>query len=285
MKNQPLVSVIINCLNGEKYLHKAIKSVLNQNYKNWEIVFFDNNSEDKSLSILKRFKDKRIKYFKSNKTYTLYKARNLAIKKSKGKFISFLDVDDWWEKNKLNKQVNFFSKNPVIDVLYSNVYLYSEKKKKKQIFVKKKLNYGKITQKLIDRNELRILSVILKKNIFNKIKFDDRYTIIGDLDFFVRLSLIKDIGVIQEPLANYRVHSSNLSKKRIDLNIKELENWVSEKTKNKAFSLVNFSKIYKLIKILKIHNNFIEGNKFKFLLGVLKNPLLVLRFLGSKIFN
>ena len=132
MKKQPLVSVIINCLNGEKYLYKAIKSVLNQNYKNWEIVFFDNNSLDKSFSILKKFKDKRIKYFKSKKTYTLYKARNLAIQKSKGKFISFLDVDDWWEKNKLNKQVKFFLENPNTDVLYSNVYLYSEEKKRKQ---------------------------------------------------------------------------------------------------------------------------------------------------------
>ena len=63
MKNQPLVSVTIKCLNGEKYLHKAVQSVLNQNYKSWEIVFFDNHSEDESLSILKRFKDKRIKYF------------------------------------------------------------------------------------------------------------------------------------------------------------------------------------------------------------------------------
>ena len=89
-----------------------------------------------------------------------------------------------------------------------------------------------------------ILSTLIKKNIFNQIKFDNRYTIIGDLDFFVRLSLIKNITAIQEPLAYYRIHDSNLTKKRIDLNIKELESWVSEKVKNKKFKSNNFSEIY-----------------------------------------
>jgi glycosyltransferase involved in cell wall biosynthesis len=261
MQKKPLVSIIINCLNGEKYLDKAIKSVLVQNYQNWEIVFFDNNSIDKSYLILKKYKDRRIKYYKSKKTYPLYKARNLAIKKSKGELISFLDVDDWWIKSKLKKQVEVFLADQTVDVLYSNVYLFNDKKKTKKIFIKKKLSYGKITQKLIDKFEMPILSTLIKKNIFNQIKFDNRYTIIGDLDFFVRLSLIKNITAIQEPLAYYRIHDSNLTKKRIDLNIKELESWVSEKVKNKKFKSNNFSEIYNLIKLLRIKKNIIEGNK------------------------
>ena len=130
MKKKPLVSVIINCHNGEKYLDKTIKSVLGQNYKHWEIIFFDNNSTDKSSFLLKKYKDRRIKYFKSQKKHSLYKARNLAVGKSKGELISFLDADDWWVKSKLNKQVKVFLKDQTIDVLYSNIYLYNEKKKK-----------------------------------------------------------------------------------------------------------------------------------------------------------
>ena len=220
MQKKPLVSIIINCFNGDKYLDEAIKSVLAQNYKNWEIIFFDNNATDNSSSVLKKHKDRRIKYFKSRKTYPLYKARNLAIKKSKGELISFLDVDDWWFKNKLNKQVNIFLKDPKIDVIYSNLFLYYQNKKKKIIYLKKKLDNGKITQNLIDKFEMPILTTVLKKNLFKKIKFDNRYTIIGDFDFFVRLSLIKNIAAIQEPLAYYRLHDSNLTTKRIDLNIK-----------------------------------------------------------------
>jgi glycosyltransferase involved in cell wall biosynthesis len=82
MKKKPLVSIIINCHNGEKYLDKTIKSVLGQNYKHWEIIFFDNNSTDKSSFIVKKYKDRRIKYFKSQKKHSLYKARNLATSKS-----------------------------------------------------------------------------------------------------------------------------------------------------------------------------------------------------------
>ena len=102
---KPLISIIINCYNGEKFLKNAIRSVLNQTYKNWEIIFFDNNSKDKSVKILKGFKDKRIKFYSTqNKNLLpLYKARNLATQKAKGRFITFLDVDDTWKK------INFLS--------------------------------------------------------------------------------------------------------------------------------------------------------------------------------
>ena len=282
MKKKPLVSVIINCFNGEKYLNEAVESVLDQNYKNWEIIFFDNNSTDNSCSILKEYKDKRIKYFKSKSKLTLYKARHLAIKTAKGKLISFLDVDDWWVKSKLNKQVKFFIKNKNVSVLYSNIYVYNEEKKSKNIYIKKKINNKNLTQKLVDKFEMPILSTIIKKNIFNQVKFNNKYTIIGDFDFFVRLSLIKHISFISEPLAYYRIHSSNLTKKRIDLNITELQDWISEKIKTKNFQFINFSKLHETIEVLKIQKNLIQGNKLKVLLGILRRSLKLfkLKFLN-----
>ena len=278
MQKKPLVSVIINCFNGEKYLDNAIKSVLDQDYKNWEIVFFDNNSSDNSYFLLKKYKDKRIKYFKTKKTYPLYKARNLAIKKSKGKLISFLDIDDWWIKSKLSKQVNIFSKNQSIEVIYSNVYLYNEIKKTRKIFIDKKIRCENLTQKLIDKFEVPILSTMIKRKVFNKIKFDNRYTIIGDFDFFIRLSLEKKFLAIQEPLAYYRIHESNLTTKKIDLNIKELKNWIFEKNKNKKFNLINFKKLYDLLIILRIKKNIIKGNRILALKEMLQNPFTVLYF-------
>ena len=272
---KPLVSVIMNCHNGEKYLNQSIKSVLDQTYKNWEVIFFDNNSKDKSSVLLKKYKDKRIKYYKSTKFYNLYKARNLAIKKSKGELISFLDVDDWWFKNKLNKQVNIFLKDQKIDVIYSNLFLYYQNKKKKIIYLKKKPDNGKITQNLIDKFEMPILTTVLKKNLFKKIKFDDRYTIIGDLDFFIRLSTIANIKGIQEPLAYYRIHDFNLTTKKINLNIKELESWVKEKVKLKKFSFFNFSKIYERIQVLKIRYNLQKDNKVLALKEIFKKPFSI----------
>ena len=66
-KNNPLISIIMNCRNGEKYLKKSTQSVLKQTYENWELIFWDNYSSDNSAKIIKNFKDTRIRYFKSKK--------------------------------------------------------------------------------------------------------------------------------------------------------------------------------------------------------------------------
>ena len=75
MKNEfPLVSVIMNCHNGENYLKKSVGSIINQNYKNWELIFWDNKSTDNSKKIIQKFRDKRIRYYHSKKINTLYKS-------------------------------------------------------------------------------------------------------------------------------------------------------------------------------------------------------------------
>ena len=135
MKNKPIVSIIMNCFNGERYLSKSLKSLKEQKFKNWELIFWDNCSTDKSKKIFLSYKDKRFKYFKSKRFLTLYEARNLAIKKSKGKYISFLDVDDWWHKDKLKLQVNFFSYNKKLKIIYTNYFLYFQNKNYTKIFL------------------------------------------------------------------------------------------------------------------------------------------------------
>ena len=103
-KKNPLVSIIMNCHNGEKYLQKSLNSVFNQTYKNWELIFYDNRSKDKSKEIILSHKDKRVRYFKTKSMLNLYQARNLAVTKARGKYVCFLDTDDWWVKNKLDLQ-------------------------------------------------------------------------------------------------------------------------------------------------------------------------------------
>ena len=102
MSKSPLVSVIMNCYNGEKYLTEALSSLLIQNYGNWELIFWDNLSTDNSKKIFKSFNEKRFKYFLADKHTVLYEARNLAIKKTSGDYIAFLDTDDIWSKDKLS---------------------------------------------------------------------------------------------------------------------------------------------------------------------------------------
>ena len=123
----PLVSIIVNCHNGEQYLAECIKSIIYQTYENWELIFWDNKSKDNSAEIFKSFKDHRFRYFISDKHTNLHEARNNALEKIKGDYIAFLDTDDWWTYNKLEKQVPFFE-NKEINLVYGNCWIYKEKK-------------------------------------------------------------------------------------------------------------------------------------------------------------
>ncbi len=247
-----LVSIIMNCHNGEKFLSESLKSVLNQTYRNWEIIFFDNVSNDSSKEILKKFNDKRIKYFRTNELLDLYNARNLAIEKCNGDYISFLDTDDLWVPDKLDKQLNFIKQNKQFKIVYSNYYVLNDKKKKKFVKHKMQLPSGSITQKLLDYYSLGIATVLLEKSIFKKFKFNEIYNIIGDFDYFIRLSQKFEIGSIQEPLAFYRLHESNFSTKKSNIYIKELEQWINSNEKELSLSRLSLKQQKKLLTKLKI---------------------------------
>ena len=101
--SSPLVSVVMNCYNGEKFLKEALDSVYSQTYQNWEIIFWDNCSTDNSRCIAGSF-DLRLKYYKSSEIINLGAARKSAVEKCSGVFIAFLDVDDKWFSKKLEIQ-------------------------------------------------------------------------------------------------------------------------------------------------------------------------------------
>ena len=110
MPDTPLVSIIMNCYNGERYLSEAINSVYSQTYKNWEIIFWDNASTDNTAEIAQSY-DKKLKYFRSQETTVLGEARVCAVEKSRGQYLAFLDCDDFWEVDKLEEQISLFDKN------------------------------------------------------------------------------------------------------------------------------------------------------------------------------
>jgi len=227
INKSPLVSIIMNCYNGEKYLRQSIKSILSQTYQNWELIFWDNLSTDNSKKILKNFNDKRIKYFSSNSFLTLYEARNIAIKSATGKYVSFLDTDDYWIEDKLYKQISFLEKNKLCKIIYSNFIVKNEVKRKEYIFCES-LPSGKITKDLLKSYLIGILTVCMERDIFSTQIFNKKYNIIGDLDFFINLSKNYNIECINEPLASYRVHDDNYSKKKIRTYISELSSWIKE---------------------------------------------------------
>ena len=255
MSKSSLVSIIMNCHNSQKYLKQSISSVINQSYKNWEIILWDNKSTDKSRKIVESFKNKKIKYFFSKKLTNLGKARNLAVKKAKGKYIAFIDTDDTWLKNKLKIQMEFLKKNK-LQICFTNLNNFYQKKKLKEKKVKKYIK--KITtQSLLNDYQLGIITVVMEKSLFRFKKFNEKLNILEDFDLFIHLSLHTNIGFINKVLADYRIHGKNLTIKKSNLYINELKQWINEnesKFLKKNLSLFMQKKYLIKLQIKKLFN-------------------------------
>ncbi|SMF79457.1 glycosyltransferase family 2 protein [Candidatus Pelagibacter sp. HIMB1321] len=269
----PLVSVIVNCHNGSKYLEKCIKSILNQKYQNLEIIFYDNFSNDGSKEIVNKLKDKRVKYYYSSKKLSLYKARNEAIKKTSGNLIAFLDADDWWDSSYLSEKKKFFI-NKKYDFFYSNVFFYHEKNNKFLKYNKFDLPDGKIFNYLANQYFIIISGLILRKKILKKENyFNDKYNIIGDYDLIMRISKYANAKSFNEPLVYYRVHNNNLSKLSKKMHYEEYREWYynQEKNSDKNFEINKDKFLLELLK-LKIINGLYQKKDLKLLILIFKIP-------------
>jgi len=266
------VSVIVNCHNGEKYLKKCISSILNQKYRNLELIFFDNFSSDNSKKIIMNIKDNRIKYFFSNKKLSLYAARNEAVEVSSGEIIAFLDVDDWWDENYLSSRALLFNDDNQ-DFFYCNRYTFYQKIKKFEIFRKLDLPNGKIYNYLAKDYFITISGLIIKKEIFDKVGlFNKDFNIIGDFDLVMRMSRKFNGHATNEPLLFYRYHKNNFSKINLEIFFKEFNKWFNDQVKIEDKDFLNNIKYFeKKLLSYEIKNLLFNSSKNFYLLHKIVN--------------
>ncbi|MDC3356056.1 glycosyltransferase [Candidatus Pelagibacter ubique] len=206
-------------------MSKALKSVIDQTYKNWEAIIIDNESVDETYKLINNFNDSRIKYFKISNDGVIAKSRNLGIKEAKGDWVAFLDSDDWWTKDKL--EVCFSKITKDVDFIY-HAHEYVNKSKS---FFKKKIIKGRQLKKPI-LNDLLIgtitkgsqisnSSVIVRKNILIKIGgLNENKILVGsdDYDTWLRIAQITDQFLyINKKLSFYLVHNANTSSKDMSI--------------------------------------------------------------------
>jgi glycosyltransferase involved in cell wall biosynthesis len=262
-----LVSVIVNCHNGEKYLRKCISSIINQEYKNLEIIFYDNFSSDNSKNIIFEFNDKRIKYFFSDKKLSLYHARNNAIKNSSGEIIAFLDVDDWWASNYLSSRAKVFS-DFSYDYFYSNRYTFFEKNNKFKKFKKFNLPNGKIYNFLAQDYFITMSGLMIRKKTFENVGyFNKKFNVIGDFDLVMKISKKFNAHPVDDPLVIYRYHQNNFSKLNIKMHFDEFNEWFKTQSELKDnFFLKNIWYFKKNLLSLEIKHLLINKSKNFYLL-------------------
>ncbi len=267
-----LVSIIINCFNGEKYLQKTLDSILSQKYQKFEVIFIDNCSTDSSAKIYKKIKDKRFKYFKTYKKIKLYDSRNFALKKIKGDYIAFLDADDWWSENFLSSRQKFFLSNKEFGFSFSNCLHYFENTNKYETFYKKKLPSGFILDDLLKNYFVILSSIILKKEMIKYYKFDSIYNIIGDFDFIIKIAKKYKGMSFQNNLVNIRIHKDNFTHNNRKMFYEEFKHWINQQDfsnyhfdKNREF-LLNKLEYLRLVSLLLDHKNL------RLLSDILKYP-------------
>jgi glycosyltransferase involved in cell wall biosynthesis len=229
--NNPLVSIIMNCYNGDKYLHEAVNSIYAQTYSNWEIIFWDNASTDNSASIVKSY-NSRIKYHLATKTTPLGEARNLALNKVNGEYIAFLDCDDTYLPDKLEKQVNLMN-NKGYAMCYGSVAIINEEGQEiKQDIVKNKS--GNVFSGLLKRYEINMQTIMLKRDfiVSNKLSFNTSMLYCPDHNLFMTIASRVDVGVITDVVSKYRIVSDSLSKKTINIASQEYRFTLDEISKD-----------------------------------------------------
>ena len=210
------ISVIINCLNGEKYISEAIDSVLNQTYRDFEIVVWDNQSEDNTAKIVKNYNSDKIRYHLAPKSTDLGVARNLAVRVANFEWIAFLDSDDFWEEDKLQSQITLFQncQSPEsVGLIYGKTKIISDQ----GLQIKGKWDNGLLPQGNIFKELSKDNFITLSSAVFRKQAFLE----CGDIpslykaceDYFIFLGICKTWKalVLQKFCCNYRWHSSNLS--------------------------------------------------------------------------
>jgi len=270
MKKNIFFSIILPTFNREKKILRAINSVIDQSYNNWELIIIDNKSNDRTRELVANLKCEKIFFYEIENDGVIAKSRNLGIDKSKGNYLCFLDSDDWWDRDKLkyvcDKAINGYS------FIYHNHYIYSPKNflKKRRIFCR---NLKKpILDDLIDNGpDFATSSVVVNKDIFKKISnfnINKNYIAWEDWDAWLKFSKIdqsfcrinKTLSTVMNDGTNLldnelRIKNINFFTNEYLINSKNIPNWCLYSLLVSQFnlSLINETKLtLKKIKFFKL---------------------------------
>jgi glycosyltransferase involved in cell wall biosynthesis len=225
----PKVSVIIPVYNAEKYIKDAIDSVLNQTYKDLEIVVVDDGSTDKTKEIVEIQRRKVVRvHVDIEYIYQMNKgpgaARNTGIKAATGEYIAFLDSDDMWMPEKIGKQVVKFKENPDYGLIHTDRIRLEPDGTLRT--TKGKTLEGDVFKELLMGNFIVCSSVLIKKSCFDDIGLfdEDRNNRAEDYDIWLRIAKNYQIGFIAEPLIRYRVNFNGYNRSDIKAMYDSVEN-------------------------------------------------------------
>lgn len=270
---EPLVSVVIPTRNRSQFLPRALNSILNQKYSNFEIIIVDDNSTDDTKKIVEVFssKFKHFIYLQNNQAKGAAYSRYIGIKKATGKYIAFLDDDDEWLQDKIVKQVKKLEENPEIGGVSCWYYKINNNYRQK-IRLPPKVTFDM----MLWENFLGSFSFCLTKSKITKgLKLDQDLSSSQDWAFWLVFLQKAKVNIIKEYLVNYHEHSQrrisntdNLKYEGREKIFLKYKDYMNENCKKYRYTYLIIAK-----SLGKSTNNFIKSLNLFFL--VLKNPFLI----------
>ena len=259
MSDEILVSVVMSLFNPDKpLLKKSIESLSNQSYTNIEIIIIDDGMNAEDIFFLKSLIEGKENFFvyKNIKNIGLTKSLNIAISKSNGELIARNDADDISDKNRIEKQVNYFKKNKEVGVLGTWYSVFNDNDNDNDNERKYEYRYSNdhniLLEMLFERNPFCHSSVMIKKDILKKLGgYNPKYKVSQDLDLWFRISKNYSLNILQENLVE-----RYLSKKSISMSSKR---WMQ--LFNSLFIRLNYVSISEktIVSIYKIFKTFFKG--------------------------
>ncbi len=252
MKKNPKISIVLPNYNSFPFINETISSVLNQSYKNWELIIVDDNSDTKTKEFLRKIKkNKKIKIFflKINKGAGY--CRNLALNKSNSKYVAFLDSDDIWEKNKLRLQINLMEK---YDYDFTYTFYSTFKRNQNKLVNKISTNLKFDYSNFIKNTSIATSTIIIKKELSKNIKFTSTPIL---EDYFFKCQLLKKIKYaycLNKFLTKYRIRNNSLQSNK-------LRNFYWLWLINSKYNKLNF--FDNLLSVLSVSVNSIKKYGFK----------------------
>ncbi len=215
MDLNPLVSVLMNCYNGARYVREAIDSVRAQSYTNWEIVFWDNRSSDGSAEIVRSYRDDRIRYFLAPKFSGLGAARRQAMIETRGKWVGILDCDDQWVPEKLERQVAVIRvarrEGVRLGLVYGkSLWFDGERPDWDVVAHYPQLPEGRVLCNLVRENFVsNPTALFLRSAYFEVGGFSERMRMAADYQLWCAIAETYEFRTLDGFLARYRWHGAN----------------------------------------------------------------------------